>query len=153
MSKRPDDLEPLRLILHRALVRYLTLRPKGFLLEEGKPPVPTIQARLLAYGGARTLYRDRRPTCRSLDGVHSVTHQGRGCAPCEMRHACTPQVRLDLVVEGMAYRLLLAHTSARQFLAYDAELRDRKIQFDKTLHRLEVVDRGSWGEVRFSKVD
>ena len=153
MSKRYDDVEPLRLILHRALVRYLTLRPAGFLLEADGRPTASLEARILAFGGARTLYEQRRPACRSLDGVHSVTHQGRRCGACEQKPACTPQVRLDLVVEGQALRLLLAHTSARNFLAYEARLRARKIPLERSLHRLEVINRGSWGEVRFARVE
>jgi hypothetical protein len=51
------------------------------------------------------------------------------------------------------YRLLLAHTSARNFLAHDGNLTAKQIPLDSPLHRLEVVNRGSWGEVRFSCED
>lgn len=152
MNGRQHDLEPLRLLLHRALVRYLSVRPEGFLLRKGQAPTPRIEARILSFGAARTLYRDRRPACRSLDGVASVSQKGRQCGPCEHRPQCTPQVRLDLIVEGQAFRLLLAHTSARQFLAYESTLRARNLILDQTLHRLEVTHRGSWGEVRFFPV-
>lgn len=148
--QRRSDIEPLRAILHRAMVRYLSASPRGFLLERRAAPRPALDARILSFGGARTLYRDRRPDCRSLDGVHSASHTGRRCGPCDKRNACTPQVRLDLLVDAQAFRLLLAHTSARNFLAYEADLRVKKIPLDEPLHRLEVVNRGSWGEVRFS---
>jgi hypothetical protein len=150
MSERRSDIEPLRAILHRAMVRYLGVGPRGFRLEERGEPRPSIEARILSFGGARTLYKQRRPDCRSLDGVHSASHTGRRCASCEKRNDCTPQVRLDLLVDARAFRLLLAHTSARNFLAYEGDLRAKKIPLDQPLHRLEVVNRGSWGEVRFA---
>ena len=88
-----------------------------------------------------------------MDGVHSASQAGRRCASCEERGECTPQVRLDLLVDARAFRLLLAHTSARNFLAYEGDLRVKGVVLDEALHRLEVVNRGTWGEVRFSCKD
>ena len=153
MSKRRSDIEPLRAILHRAFARYLSVKPRGFLLTTAGDPTPVIEARILSFGGAQTLYKNRRPDCRSLDGVHSASHTGRRCATCEQKNDCTPQVRIDLLVDARAFRLLLAHTSARNFLAYEGDLRVKRIPLDSPLHRLEVVNRGSWGEVRFSCED
>ena len=148
MTRR--DVEPLRELLHRVLVRYLTVRPQGFELDPGTPPKPVIEARILGYGGARTLYEHRHPTCRSLDGVRSVTHDDRTCADCRLRPRCTPQVRLDLIADRRPFRLLLAHTSAKRFLVYDAQLRQRGLALEDLVHRLAVVNRGSWGEITFS---
>lgn len=147
-----DDVEPLREILRRALTRYLTVTPAGFQLIGRSKPEPQIEARLLSFGGARTLYKNRRPDCRSLDGLQSITHT-RQCSDCELRSQCTAQVRLDLLVDSRPYRLLLAHTSARNFLAYDMKLRQAKRDYAQVLHRLTVMNRGSWGELRFSSVD
>lgn len=148
MTRR--DVGPLRELLHRVLVRYLTVRPQGFELDPGTPPKPVIEARILGYGGARTLYEHRHPTCRSLDGVRSVTHDNRACADCRLRPRCTPQVRLDLIADRRPFRLLLAHTSAKRFLVYDAQLRQRGRVLEDLVHRIEVVNRGSWGELTFS---
>jgi len=150
MNERRKDIEPLRAILHRQMVRYLSVGPRGFLLKRRDTPHTTLDVRILSFGGARTLYKDRKPECRSLDGVHCASHIGRRCAPCDKRNDCTPQVRIDLLVDAQAFRLLLAHTSARNFLAYEGDLRVKKIPIDQPLHRLDVVNRGSWGEVRFS---
>jgi len=146
-----EDLQPLREILHRMLVRYLTVRPQGFVLKPGTLPVPHLDARILAFGGARTLYRARRPHCRSLDGIRSVTHQDRVCADCQSREHCVPQVRLDLIVDRKPYRLLLAYSSARAFLAYHAELQRTNVTLEHVIHRLLVKDRGSWGEIVFTR--
>ena len=147
------DIEPLREILHRALVRYLTVTPHGLLLAKGELPRPTVQARILAVGGARTLYQKRKPVCRSLDGVAAVTDSDKTCSECSDREKCTPQVRLDLIVERHALRCLLAFTSARAFLEYEARLRRENVVLEEALHEISVVNRGSWGELRFRLVD
>jgi len=150
---RPD-VEPLREILHRALVRYLTVRPRGFELHPGDRLRPVVVARILGYGGARTFYRDRKPICRSLDGVRPVTGDtDRVCFECDARARCTPQVRLDLIVERRPFRLLLAYTSARAFLVYEAELRRRPVAVEDVVTRISVINRGSWGELHFSSQD
>ena len=148
-----DDLHPLREILHRMLVRYLTVRPQGFVLNPEEQPRATADARIVGVGGARTLYRARRPVCRSLDGVQSTNRAARLCGECPDQRHCTPQVRLDLVIERRPYRLLLANTSARAFLTYDADLKARGISIEHRVHRLEVANRGNWGELRFALAD
>ncbi len=149
-TSRPD-VQPLREILHRVLVRYLTVRPYGLELEYGEPLRPVIEARIVGHGGARTLYQDRKPKCRSLDGVRPVIGDTtRLCADCHLRSRCTPQVRLDLIVDGRAFRLLLAYSSARAFLLYEAELRQRRVLVENVVTKIAVINRGSWGELRFS---
>ena len=150
---RPD-VEPLRELLHRVLVRYLTVRPRGFEMQRGELLRPVVDARILGHGGARTFYQDRKPRCRSLDGVRPVTGDtDRSCADCDARARYTPQVRLDLIVERRPFRLLLAYTSARAFLVYEAELRHRRVAIEDVVTKIAVVNRGSWGELRFSAPD
>ena len=84
-----DDVQPLRAILHRALVRYLTVRPGGFELDRGERLRPVVEARILGFGGARTFYQSRKPVCRSLDGLRPVTGDtNRTCRECEARPRC-----------------------------------------------------------------
>jgi hypothetical protein len=149
-----NDVEPLREILHRALVRYLTVRPGGFELERGERLRPIVEARILGFGGARTFYQDRKPVCRSLDGLRPVTGDtSRTCRECEARQRCTDQVRVDLIAERRAFRLLLAYSSARAFLVYDAELKRRSLAIEDVLTKIAVTNRGAWGELRFSSRD
>jgi len=148
---RNFDPSPLRALLHRALARYLTVTPHGFVLEAEPRPVPTIEARILAFGGARTLYRNRKPWCRSLDAVTSVNHADRRCAGCPDFDACTPQVRVDLVIRHHCYRLLLAFSSATNFLEYEARLHREQVDLLAVDHELRITPRGSWGEVRFTR--
>ena len=145
---RPD-VQPLREILHAAFKRYLSVRPLGFELQPAEPPRPALEARILSSGAARTLYQQRKPRCRSLDAIAPLDEPNRTCASCHLRAQCTPQLRLDLFVNAQPFRLLLAWTSAKNFLLYEARLRQRGISIEDRLHRLSVINRGSWGEVRF----
>ena len=109
----PNDFEPLRALLHRAIARYLTITSRGVILADEAKALPRVVVRIMGYGGARTLYRKRKPVCRSLDGVAAVAKADKRCAECADRDTCTPQVRVDLIVRGRPYRLLLAFTGAR----------------------------------------
>jgi len=144
-----SDLQPLRAILQQARRRYLSVRAHGFELNPGQPLRPTLEARILSFGSARTLYQDRKPHCRSLDGIRPTAEHHRTCAECRLRTRCTPQVRLDLLVDTQPLRLLLAHTSAKNFLLYETQLHQRGVALYEGLHRLSVINRGSWGELRF----
>jgi hypothetical protein len=145
---RPD-IQPLREILQCAQRRYLTVRPRGFELKTGTPLQPVIDARILDFGGARTLYQDRKPHCRSLDGIRPIGEHARTCTACHKRARCTPQLRLDLFADTQPFRLLLAHSSAKNFLLYETQLHHRGVALNQSLHRITVINRGSWGELRF----
>jgi hypothetical protein len=115
--------------------------------------VPTSSAlvRIIGFGAARTLYRNRKPVCRSLDAVVSVSHVSRRCEDCVYNKECTGQIRVDLLAAGKPYRLLLAFTSAKNFLLYEAQLGEQRVKLDDVEHRIDVINRGSFGEVRFSR--
>ena len=144
-----NDTDPLRELLYRACVRFLTVRPAGFELGPKEPLRKSIKTRILGYGGARSHYLNRKPHCRSLDGIHPLKEPERNCVDCKVRGKCTPQVRVDLLVDGRPFRMLLSYTSARSFLLYEADLRRRGISLDSITHTVSVTNRGSWGELRF----
>lgn len=146
----PQHTQILRDILHRTVARYMTIRPLGIDLGEGRKLLPSLQCRILNYAGARTLYRARRPICRSLDTVKALRQPDKYCQQCLDRKHCTPQVRLDLLFENRPYRLLLAYTSAKNFLLYSAELALRKLEIQRVSTQIRVLNRGSWGEVCFN---
>ena len=148
------DVEILRDILHRAIARYLTVRPGGFELQPGMRLRRVVEARILGYGGARTFYQGRKPVCRSLDGMRPVTgNTQRTCRECEARARCTSQVRVDLIVERRPFRLLLAYSSARASFAYEAKQRLRRVAIEHVRTNIAVVNRRTWGELRFSALD
>jgi hypothetical protein len=112
------------------------------------PIVPTLRARLLACRPARTLYENHQPRCRSLDGIQSIT-EARTCAACLLRKTCTPQIYLELLCNHVPYRLLLAYTSARNFMTFASRLRQQGQPVENADILLSVRDRGRWGELRF----
>jgi hypothetical protein len=139
--------ELFREILERVLARYLTVTPRGVLID-GKP-LDDLTVRILSFGAARTLYRARRPACRSLDGRKALNKETL-CADCQERKHCTPQVRIDLVFHDQPFRLLLSFSSARNFLVHAAAMKKAGTAIENVATRIRILDRGSWGELRFS---
>ena len=149
----PQQAEILRDIVQRMMARYITVRPLGIDLGNNRKLIPALNCRILDYGAARTLYRNRRPVCRSLDAVKAIKDANKRCQQCVDRDHCTGQVRLDLLFENCPYRLLLAYTSAKNFLLYTGKLAEKKIEIQTTDTKIVVVNRGSWGELRFCLAD
>ena len=139
-----QQAEILRDIVRRMVVRYMTVRPFGIDLGNNTKPILALDCRVLDYGAARTLYRQRRPACRSLDAVKSIDDPEKLCQQCSERNQCTGQVRLDLLFENSTYRLLLAYTSAKNFMIYTAKLADLKLEIRTIDTKIMVVNRGSW---------
>lgn len=147
MSMTPNHV---RDVLARARARYVTVLPQGLRLGTDEEVHATLDVNLISFGDARTLYRCRRPICRSIDGQRSIQDPRRWCEPCDERRDCTPQIRIDLVADGEAYRLMLALTSARRFLEYVARVSRAGSGIDAGVTRLSVLNRGHWGELCFA---
>ncbi len=145
----PQQSEILRDIVRRMMVRYMTVRPLGIDLGNNRNLIASLNCRMLDYGAARTFYRNRRPVCRSLDAVRSIASTETLCQQCPDRDQCTGQVRLDLLFENCPYRLLLAYTSAKNFLLYTGKLVEKKLEIKSIDTKIFVINRGSWGELRF----
>lgn len=144
----PLDPNPIKDILYRTTARYLSVRPYGIQL--GRQALATVKAQILAHGTARTLYRGRKPFYRSLDSIRST---GRKlCSECFDLKNCTSQLRIHLLIDHRPYCLLLAYTSAKNFLLFQGSLANqgKKVQGITTL--ISVIDRGTWGELRFQSV-
>ncbi len=73
---RPD-VEPLRQSYHRTPVRELLVRARGFELNAQRRLQPRIEARILSFGSARTLYHHREPRCRSLAALRALSDPER----------------------------------------------------------------------------
>ena len=130
-----------------ALARYLTVRPTGLQLPYG-PLCASLRATILVVRPARTLYQNKKPVCRSLDGIQSIP-AGRACASCLLRKTCTPQIYLELLADGVPYRLLLAYSSARNFLLFAGRLKGKQQPLENAEVIISVRDRGRWGELHF----
>jgi hypothetical protein len=138
---RLDDL------IRTLLVRYAEITPGGLVLHKGHTPLREVPCLFLHTSPARTLYRDRQPVCRSLDGIRG--RGGKECAPCGDRDSCTPQVLLDVEIDRRSYRLLLAYTSARNFLLFADGLARAGRKLQGMTFTMRILDRGRWGELRF----
>ena len=149
----PHQAEILRDIVKRMMARYITVRPLGIDLGNNRKLIPALNCRILDYGAARTLYRNRRPVCRSLDAVKAIKDANKLCQQCVDRDNCTGQVRLDLLFENCPYRLLIAYTSAKNFLLYTGKLVEKKLEIQTIDTKIVVINRGSWGELRFFRAD
>jgi hypothetical protein len=152
-TMNPQQAEILRDIIQRMMARYMTVRPLGIDPGNRRKLIPALNCRVLDYGAARTLYQQRRPVCRSLDAVKSISDDDKLCQQCLDRDRCTGQVRLDLLFENRPYKLLLAYTSAKNFLLYTGKLAEKKIEIKTIDTKIVVVNRGSWGELRFCLAD
>jgi len=148
-----QQTEILRDIVGRMMARYMTIRPLGIDLGNNRKLIAALNCQVLNYGAARTLYRKRRPICRSLDAVKALADSKKHCQQCLDRKHCTGQVRLDLLFESCPYRLLLAYTSAKNFLLYTGKLTKQKLEIQTIDTKIIVVNRGSWGELRFFRAD
>jgi len=146
------SIDPLGEIRRKPSLRYLTVKPEGFVLEADGAIVLNLQAEILGHGGARTLYRGRRPHCRSLNGVNNIKGD-QPCGDCYLLKHCTPQVRIDLLIERKTYLLLLSHTSARQFLQFVDALKAKGTEPEEVAATMRVINRGMWGEVAFAVAD
>ena len=130
-----------------AFARYLAVRPAGIQFPHG-PLCPSLSAAILACRPARTLYQNKKPVCRSLDGIQSI-QEGRACASCLLRKTCTPQIYLELLADGVPYRLILAYSSARNFMLFASRLREKQQPVENAQVIISVRDRGRWGELLF----
>ena len=151
MNKQQTEI--LRDIIHRMMTRYMTIRPLGIEIDKRRQLIDQLTCRILDYSAARTLYQNRRPVCRSLDAVETINDSKKQCQQCNDRKHCTSQVRVDLLFENLPYRLLLAYTSAKNFLIYTAKLAQLKLDIETIDTNLVVVNRGSWGELRFDQAE
>jgi hypothetical protein len=152
-TMNPQQTEILRDIVQRMMARYMTIRPLGIDLGNSRKLIAALNCRVLDYGAARTLYRQRRPICRSLDAVKALADSKKHCQQCSDRKNCTGQVRLDLLFENCPYRLLLAYTSAKNFLLYTGKLAQQELEIQTIDTKITVINRGSWGELRFFRAD
>jgi hypothetical protein len=150
-TMNPQQAEILRDIVQRMMARYMTIRPLGIDLGNRTKLIPALNCRILNYGAARTLYHQRRPVCRSLDAVKAIEDAKKLCQQCRDRNHCTGQVRLDLLFENCPYRLLIAYTSAKNFLLYTGKIAQQKLEIQTIDTKIIVVNRGSWGELRFCR--
>ncbi|MEK7992910.1 MAG: hypothetical protein AAB403_03800 [Planctomycetota bacterium] len=143
----PETQSVLQDLFAAAFARYLSVRPSGIQMPYGEIR-STLQVTLRSFHPARTLYQNHHPACRSLDAVRSIS-QDRQCASCPRRNSCTPQIHIELLHDQVPYRLLIAYSSARNFLFFVSRLHGNGVPVENAELLLSVRDRGRWGELLF----
>lgn len=130
-----------------SFAKYIRVLPSGLQIHPGNT-VSTLTASIITCRPARTLYQNKKPVCRSLDGIQAIT-EPRSCSACLLRKTCTPQIYLELLSDRVPYRLILAYTSARNFMQFVSRLREKQQLIENAQIIISVRDRGRWGELRF----
>lgn len=144
------DMLPLAQILHRSFAKFLRLTSQGLVFPDGKIRTQ-VSARIHHAHPTRTLYQNRKPVCRSLDGFTPRNRRlAEHCVACQARDRCTAQLNLQLRVQGAPYNVLLSYSSLKNFLEFRANLPRPVEQGEVTL---KVLDRGRWGELTFHPAD
>jgi hypothetical protein len=143
---------PLREIICATCSRYAQLTPAGIVLPAASAPYNPLTVTLVSYTPARTRYVNRKPLCRSLNGIYSVKDNIH-CAGCDYHRTCTPQISLQCLYRAVPLRLLLAFTSAKNFISF---VRTSHVPAGTTIEgvnvEISVLDRGKWGEAQFNLI-
>jgi len=142
MSKSLEDL------INIMCSHYLRVLPQGFEINPACVE-KEITVRLLDFSPARTLYEKNKPVCRSLNAAYDLKNK-QECASCNKRLRCTLQFYLEVEYKQKPLRLILSYTSARNFTFFCSQLKQKELPIINTPIQLTVLDRGRWGEVRFS---
>jgi hypothetical protein len=143
-----SSIASVREILAQSCAAYATVTPKGLILPAVLTPYNPLTVTIIAYKPARTRYLNRKPICRSLDGLNSIDNQNK-CVCCPNARTCTPQICLAILYKNLPLRLLLAFTSAKNFLSFLPKLKASARPFENASVTIRIIDRGRWGEVCF----
>lgn len=144
------NVSALKEILEKSFSRYIQVLPDGFILPQENKIYPCLTVKLSCYYPARTLYQNKKPFCRSLDGISSVKGE-KTCNACSSKNQCTPQICVEVLYQGIPLKLLLAYTSMRKFIEYVSRLKLAPQAPSAYLMTLTVLNRGKWGEVHFTQ--
>jgi hypothetical protein len=142
------SLAPIRQLIAQSTARYASITPKGILLPAAPVAYNPLPATIITYKPARTRYLLRKPVCRSLNGISSVD-QKQSCSMCQEARTCTPQIALDFNYRVVPFRLLLAFTSANNFITFLRRFGAAGISCEGVPISITVIDHGRWGEARF----
>lgn len=147
-----ESMLPLRQIIAQTCAAYATITPAGIILTVTDKPYNPLLVSIVSYKSARTRYVNRHPVCRSLNGIAAINGRKR-CVACEDKRVCTPQIALEIIYRAVPFRILIAYTSAKNFLLFMKSLYTHHQQLENTTVEISVIDRGRWGEVCFKAAE
>jgi hypothetical protein len=144
-----ENLAPLREIIASVCSRYALITPKGIVLPTSTTLYNPLPATIIIYKPARTRYVNKKPLCRSLNACTSLNDK-TSCVSCSYRRTCTPQIALEILYRSVPFRIMLAYTSAKNFVSFLRTLHTTIDHTENALVEISVIDRGKWGEAKFS---
>ena len=136
-------------IADQCTTRYATLKPTGIVFGAIKSSQVSAALIVKSYSPARTFYVKKVPLCRSFNGINSCNIVNKKCKECKDNNYCTPQICIELEYRKMPYRMLLAYTSAQNFLLFVNRCKFKNIAVNDLPVLLYVKNRGHWGELLF----
>lgn len=148
----PLHVSALKEILEKSFSRYIRVLPNGFILPHENKIHPCLTVKLCCYYPARTWYQNKKPFCRTLDGISSVKNK-KTCNTCSSKNQCTPQICVEVLYQEIPLKLLLAYTSMRKFIEYVSKLKLAPQSPSAYLMTLSVLNRGKWGEINFKSLN
>jgi hypothetical protein len=146
-SLKSQPIFTIRDIMIQNFAQYATVKPTGIILTN-KNTVNPIDVIAVKWHPARTLYASKKPKCRSLDGVKSISEK-KYCGDCDNKNKCTPQIAFEFLYKTVPFRLMLAYTSAKNFIKFISVMNKNKDDFEGKGISMEVKNRAKWGEVCF----
>ena len=139
----------LRMAFRKPTTLLVKVTPKGFVLGGiDEEPVAELIGRIVKIRVIRKRFEDGVLLCDAPDGAHA--RNGTHCGLCQ-HPRCRPLLRSHLADRGVVYVIDLAFTSAGNFFAIEDEAAAAGDPLENWRLRLRVVDRGYWGEVRFTR--
>jgi len=147
MGNYISGVSPLKEILCNITAKYATVTPGGIKLID-KVIYQSIQITIVDFKPARTRYLNKKPVCRSFNGINPLKDK-KLCATCNYKTTCTPQILLDFLYAAMPFRLLLAYTSVKNFFRLIHKCEKENHNIKGKMITLKIINRGRWGEVVF----
>lgn len=146
MATNISGLSPLKEILYNTTAKYATVKPDGIRLADNVI-YESIQITIVDFKPARTRYLNKKPACRSFNGINSLKEK-KLCATCNYKTTCTPQILLDFLYAAFPFRLLLAYTSVKNFFQFIHKCEKKNLTIKGKMATLKIINRGRWGEVK-----
>lgn len=144
-----------RRIINHHMIRYATLVSGGIVLPMSHTRLSSLKVEVIDYGESRTLYKEKKPVCRSFNGINPYHDGSKKCGECAEELGCTPQVYLDCISSGTinSMRFMLSYTSAQNFIVFIQQNAIRNIDIKGKQIVISVKNHKSWGEAIFELVN
>jgi len=148
MTQNNTGLSTFKQILCNITAQYANVTPKGIKLTDDVT-YESVKVTIVDFKPARSKYRNKKPVCRSFNGINSLKNNNKLCATCDDKNTCTPQILLEFMYIAFPFRIMMAYTSAKNFLKLVHKCQKENINIIGKVVTIRIIDRGRWGEIVF----